>query len=171
MSRTRLRLPLRGICSILALSLASALVACGDSDLEAATAEVAAIEARVEQARAEVERADATASEADEAQERARATLEQAEQQLADARQRVDLQTGDATLFRNVQQQLLDEDDLEGVAVTARVKRRVVTLEGNVPNERLKQLAEQIASSTTGVASVVNQITIDVAAPPERRAD
>jgi osmotically-inducible protein OsmY len=139
---------------------------CGDDGLEAVSAQLTEIESEVDQARIEVERRDAEASQAGDALERAREALEEAEQRFADASERVAKAASDAVVFRAVQQRLLDDGDLEGVAISARVQRRTVTLEGSVPSEALKLRAQEVASGATGVETVINQITIDVAAPP-----
>ncbi len=155
-----------GLVFSLLMLAALAGAGCGDDGLEAVSAHLAEIESEVEQARMDVERSDAQASQAGDALERARASLEEAEQRLADARERVAKAANDAVVFRAVQRRLLDEEDLEGVAISARVQRRTVTLEGSVPNETLKKRAQEVASGATGVETVINQITVDVAAPP-----
>ncbi len=155
-----------GLVSSLLMLAALAGSGCGDDGLEAVSAQLAEIESEVEQARVEVERSDAEASKAGNALERAREALEEAEQRFADASKRVAKAASDAVVFRAVQQRLLDDGDLEGVAISARVQRRTVTLEGSVPNEALKKRAQGVASGATGVETVINQITIDVAAPP-----
>ena len=163
MQRTRSR---ASLLSCLLMLAALAGVGCGDDGLEAVSAQLAEIESEVEQARMEVERSDTEASKAGDALERAREALEEAEQRFADARKRVAKAASDAVVFRAVQQRLLDEADLEGVAISARVQRRTVTLEGSVPNELLKKRAQEVALDATGVETVINQITVDVAAPP-----
>ncbi len=163
MQRTHSR---AGLVSSLLMLAALAGAGCGDDGLEAVSAQLAEIESEVERARTEVERSDAQASQAGDALEQAREALEEAEQRLADARQRVAKAASDAAVFRAVQQRLLDEADLKGVAISARVQRRTVTLEGSVPNETLKKRAQEVASGATGVETVINQITVDVAAPP-----
>lgn len=155
-----------GLASSLLMLAVLAGSGCGDDGLEAVSAQLAEIENEVDQARIEVERRDAEASQAGDALERARETLEEAEQRFADARKRVAKAASDAVVFRAVQQRLLDDGDLEGVAISARVQRRTVTLEGSVPNELLKKRAQEVASGATGVETVINQITVDVAAPP-----
>jgi len=137
------------------------LAACGGDDgLEAASQELAQMEQKVQAAQAQVEAREAEARSAEDALKDARDVLAKAEKQLAEARARVAKQANDAVLFRNVQQRLLDDGKLRGVAVSARVQKRVVTLEGTVPSEELKTRAEQVAAQTTGVETVVNQIAV-----------
>ncbi len=155
-----------GLVSSLLTLAALVGAGCGDDGLEAVSVQLGEIESEVEQARVNVEQADAQASQAGDALERAREALGEAEQRLADARERVAKVASDAVVFRAVQQRLLDEGDLAGVAISARVQRRTVTLEGNVPNETLKKRAQEVASGATGVETVINQISVDVAAPP-----
>lgn len=150
---------------LVALATAFLLSACGGDDgLEAASEELSEIQEEVAEARAAVEERKAKADEAEEALEAARETLARAEAKLAEARADVAKAANDAVLFRTVQQRLLDDSRLEGVAISARVQKRVVTLEGSVPSEELKRRAEKVAADTTGVATVVNQITVQVAA-------
>lgn len=150
-----------------AVCAAAALGACAEDGLEAASQKLEAVQADVDRARAEMEAKDAVAAEAGEALERAREELERAEQRLADARERVEDETNDTALFRAVQRRLLDESDLDGVAITARVERRTATLDGTVPSPELKKLAEEIAKQTRGIETVVNRISVDVAAAAE----
>lgn len=148
-----------------ALATVLLLVACGgEDDLAAASAEVAQIEQEVAEARTAVEEAEAEAATANEVVVAARATLEAAEARLAGAREQVAKQANDAVVFHAVQRRLLDDSDLEGVAISARVQKRIVTLDGSVPNETLKKRAEEVAAGTTGVETVINQITVEVAA-------
>ncbi len=160
----RFLLPIPVLCAALCAAL---LLACGGDGLEAASQELEAIQAEVEQARAELRTREGEAQAATASLERAQANLERAEKRLVAARDRVEEATNDTVLFRAVQQRLLDESDLDGVAITARVERRTATLDGSVPHEKLKKLAEEIAQQTRGIETVVNRITVDVAAPGE----
>jgi len=146
---------------LLVVACALLVAACGgDGGLEAASEQLAQMEQKVEAARTRVEAREAEARSAEQALKEARDTLAQVEKQLADARARVAKQANDAVLFRSVQQRLLDDAKLRGVAISARVQKRVVTLEGSVPSEELKTRAEQVAAQTTGVETVVNQIAV-----------
>ena len=151
----------RSLCRALVLSAALLLfAACGDGGLEEATEQFEEMQARVAEARSRVEAHEAEAKRAEAALARSREELAAAEKRLAEARAAVAKEANDAVLFRTVQQRLLDDDDLEGSAVSARVQKRVVTLEGSVPSERMKERAEKIATETAGVETVINQISV-----------
>ncbi len=153
------------LLSFLALALALGLAACGGGDpLEEASAQVERVQRDVETARGLVERREEELEKAREALEEAREDLAEIETELADARQGVEEAVSDNDLFRAVQSALLEDAELEGHAISARVTQRVVTLEGTVPSEEVKSRAETIASQALGVATVVNQIRVE--APP-----
>jgi osmotically-inducible protein OsmY len=150
-----------------ALAFALALPGCGDggdADTETALtdaiAETERLAADVEAARAEVEREQ---SELDSA----RAQLAEAEKLLAEGEREVSRHASDPYLFRAVQRGLLEDAELDGLAISARVNQRVVTLEGAVPSAALRTRAEEIAAGTPGVLDTQNRISIDVAAAPE----
>jgi osmotically-inducible protein OsmY len=142
------------------VAAAALLAACGGGGLEEASEEQKAMQSKVAEARTRVEARQQEAEQAHRALEQARKDLEAAEQRLAAARAEVAKEANDAVLFRSVQQRLLDAGELEGVAISARVQKRVVTLEGSVPSETLKMRAEEIAANTTGVETVINQIAV-----------
>lgn len=136
------------------------LVACGDDGLERARERLAQMEARVERAREAYQERRREVDEAEGALEKARRELEEAEKRLAEARTEIAERADDALLFREVQRLLLEDDDLEQVAIAARVSERVVTLEGDVPTEALKKRAGEVAREVAGVERVVNRIAV-----------
>ena len=151
----------------LALAFTLGLAACGGGGgdaLEKASAKVERILQDVDAARGKVERREEELTKAREALEEARQELAEIETELAEARQNVEHAVSDNDLFRAVQSALLEDDELESHAISARVTQRVVTLEGSVPTEELKGRAEKIAAEALGVATVVNQIRIEAPA-------
>lgn len=167
MREIRRRMTIAGLAATVLLPLAL-LAGCGDDGLEKAREELARIETRVERAREAFEQRRREVDRAESALQQARRDLEKAEQQLAEARADIAERADDALLFREVQGRLLEHEDLEEVAISARVDDRVVTLEGSVPSESEKRLAGEIAREVAGVESVVNRIEIDVATPPAK---
>jgi osmotically-inducible protein OsmY len=133
----------------------------GDASLEEASAKVERVARDVDSARERVEQREGELKEAMEALEDARQELAAIETELAEARQSVEEAVSDTELFRAVQSALLEDRNLEGHAISARVAQRVVTLEGSVPSDELKGRAEQIAGEALGVATVVNQIRVE----------
>lgn len=146
------------------------LVACagGDDqpDLQEASAEVERVERDVEAARDRVAQRQEAVQEANVALEEAQRELAEIEAELSNARESVENAISDADLFRGVQSALLEDPSFQDLAISARVAQRVVTLEGLVPNETLKQTAEEIAAGTLGVATVVNQIRVETPEAP-----
>lgn len=147
----------------LALALAG-LAGCGGDDsaerLEKATR-------ALEKAMAQVEDAEAKAEARRQEVEEARKKLAKAEEDLSEARQRlekaraeVEADATDTLVFRSVQRRLLDDPELEGVAIVAQVQGGVVTLSGDVPDEGLRKRAVEIARATPGVARVQDRIRI-----------
>ena len=57
----------------------------------------------------------------------------------------------DAALFRSVQRRLLDDEELEDLAVAAEAAKGVITLRGTVPDQETRARAEEIARATPGV--------------------
>jgi osmotically-inducible protein OsmY len=143
-------------------------LACGSDPeeelLEASQAADAARE-RVESARKTVEARETEVKQAQERLTEARDALREAQKVVAEREQTVDRNATDAVLFRAVQKRLLEDRQLEDVAVAAKVTDGVVTLSGSVPNAKLSDRAALIASETPGVESVVNRIQVAVATP------
>lgn len=151
---------------LLALSLPATLIACGGDQvgLEEASETVERISQDVETARQKVTERETEFTAAQDQLNEARRELAEIEAELNEARSSVENAVSDADLFRTVQTALLEDDAFEDLVVSAHVAQRVVTLDGTVPSEELKQRAEETAAKTLGVATVVNQIR--VAAPP-----
>lgn len=152
------------------LGLALSLTACGGDDREArllaasqameeAQQEVDAAAATVEQRRAEVEdaRRELAAAEKE---------LAAARDRLAEARARVDADATDPLVFRSVQRRLLEDEALDGLAISAQVQSGVVTLTGAVPDTATRQRAVEIARGTPGVTRVADRIRIQRPASP-----
>jgi len=157
-----------------ALGLAAGLLAfgCGGPDPEQALAEAnRAVErsrAAVEKARGVVEEREAEVRAAQQELADARASLGQAEEELARHEAAVDRSATDTALFRAVQKQLLEDDELSGVGISASVSEGAVVLTGSVPNGKLRDRAVEVARETPGVTRVQSRIEVSVAArPPE----
>ena len=153
---------------LVALGTVLIALACGGSDPEA---DLEQASQALEEARAQVaegqEAVQELEGEVQEAQKRlteARAALREAEGELARRESAVDVSATDGVLFRSVQKRLLEDDDLSGVAIAARVSKGVVTLSGSVPNAKLGERALEIARATPGVGSVESRIEVQVAA-------
>jgi osmotically-inducible protein OsmY len=143
---------------------------CGESD---PIAEIAQANAAVVQARGAVDAAQEVVTERQtevaNAQTRlaeAQSDVRTAEQELARLEAAVDRDAVDTVLFREVQKRLLEDDALSNVAIAASVKNGVVSLSGNVDNERLRDRAVQVAGQPEGVERVESRIEISVSAPP-----
>jgi len=159
----------------LRVGLATALVAfaCGGSnpevDLEQASQAVEEARVQVEKARETVQQRESEAEEAQARLNEARSILREAEKEFAQREAVVNRSATDDVLFRAVQTRLLEDDDLSGVAIAARVSKGVVTLSGSVPKEKLRDRAVEVARKTPGVSSVESQI--EVPAAVEKKAD
>jgi chromosome segregation ATPase len=155
--------------------LAAALLALGCGDDEEARIrdlseeltnlreDLPALQARV----AERETAAKTAQ--DELAE-ARGALRKSESRIAEIQKEVGAHATDPLLFRMVQEQLLEDDDLEEVAISARVEHGVVTLSGVVPDAELSERAAKLAESVPGVVSVQNRIQVAAEKPAAQTA-
>ena len=165
MRRARIR-------AILVTVAAALSFACGGSDPEAELAEASeaadAARAEVETTRAAVEKREAEMKEAQQRLAEARAALLEAQQEFAKREQTVGRSATDAVLFRTVQKRLLEDGQLESVAIAANVTDGVVTLTGSVPNAGLSERAALIAGETPGVSSVTNRVRVAVSAAPKR---
>lgn len=147
----------------LALALALALGCGGDTREEklqearervnAAEERLAAAESRQEERRKELEEARQSFEAAQEKVAEARAELQKARRETA-------THASDALLFRSVQRRLLEDGELESVAVSASVEDGVVTLEGEVPSKAVRDRAVQVAKETAGVTEVVSRIRV-----------
>jgi len=152
------------------LLLAGALLAgCGDSEeakLAALTEELGTLREGLVETRAEVAEREAKAKAAQDSLAAARSEQRDAERRIAEIEKELGTHATDPVLFRMVQKQLLDDDDLEGVAISARVERGVVTLSGVVSEEKLRERAVKLAESVPGVVSVQDRIQIAGAKAP-----
>ena len=154
---------LRGAALVFALAVAGA-VGCGESDQEAAFRE--AIE-RLDDAREVVtgarEEVDAKTLALERSREElaeAQEALVRAEQGLAEARAGVGVLATDEVLFREVQTRLLDDEQLESLAIGARVEKGVVTLSGEAASQEQSERAAELADEIPGVLGVDNRISI-----------
>jgi len=147
------------------LATAFFALACGsdpEADLEEASRAVDDARAQVAKDRESVQ---ARESEVQEAQERlveARSALREAESELARRETAVDRSATDDVLFRTVQKELLEDDDLSKVAISARVSKGVITLSGSVPNEKLRDRALEVARAAPGATKVESRIAVQV---------
>lgn len=135
----------------------------GDSKEEAlkeATAAVVEKQKAVDQAREEVGARQAVVDEAQKELEEAKTELRTREQALREAKSHVGLRATDTALFRSVQRNLLEDEELESLAIAVRVSKSVVTLEGSVSEEDDRARAEEIARSTPGVVNLENLIEV-----------
>jgi len=146
------------------LLLAGALLAgCSDSDearIEELTKELGTLREGLVETRATVAEREATAKAAQDALAAARGEQREAEARIAEIEKELGTHATDPVLFRMVQKQLLDDDDLEDVAISARVERGVVTLSGVVEDEELRARAVKVAESVPGVVSVQDRIQV-----------
>ena len=146
------------------LFLAGALLAgCQDSEeakLADLTKELGTLRHGLTETRAEVGKREATAKAAQDALAAARSEQRDAERRIAEIEKELGSHATDPVLFRMVQKQLLDDDDLEDVAISARVERGVVTLSGVVSKKALSERAVKLAESVPGVVSVQDRIQI-----------
>ena len=150
-------------------TLILAAAGCGEDSqeqaLEEATAAVAGAREAVQEARQEVEARQQVADEARKELDAAKSELRIREQALREAESHVGLKATDAALFRSVQRRLLDDEELEDLAIAAEAAKGVITLQGTVPEPEARVRAEEIAGETPGVIAVENQI--EVVPPPE----
>jgi osmotically-inducible protein OsmY len=121
--------------------------------VESARKEVAENEARFE-------KASEAAREAEDDLGAARGKLDAAQSSLAGARAEVAKWADDASVFRVVQQRLLEDGELDDAAVSARVEQGVAVLEGNVATEAERDRAIAIARETPGIAEVQSRLTV-----------
>jgi osmotically-inducible protein OsmY len=155
----RIALSLGVACALLVL------LACGGTDpekqLRQASEEVAARTSVVEHARQELEQREQSLKEAEAEANRARQALRDAERRLEAARQEVAKHASDDVLFRTVQRRLLEDGKLQGVAIAAQVKNRVVTLRGSVEKAAQRDRALELARETPGVDGVESRIDVE----------
>ena len=89
-----------------------------------------------------------------------RQTAAAAQGQVAAAEAEVRLYATDEAVFREVQRRLLDDSKLLDTAVSVQVSQGVVTLTGSVTTAALRARAGELAKTSPGVVSVVNDVQV-----------
>ncbi len=143
---------------------------CGDSEearVAALSKELGSLRENLAETRASVAEREATAKTAQDSLAAARGEQRDSERRIAEVEKEIGTHATDPTLFRMVQTQLLDDDDLEDVAISARVERGVVTLTGVVSDEKLKERALKLAEGVPGVVSVQDRIQVATEKPED----
>jgi hyperosmotically inducible protein len=169
---SRLHLSVLSLAAPFALgALLAVTTGCGgesqEQALEEATAALVAEREAVQESREEVAARQETVDEAQGKLAAAKEELGIREKALREAEARVGLEATDATLFRSVQRRLLDDEQLEALAIAVQVKNGVVSLLGTVPDEKDRARAEEVARATPGVVTIDNQIKVTAA--PEKK--
>ena len=144
---------------------------CGESEeakIAKLTEELGKLRQSVTQTRSEVAQRETAAKAAQDALAKSRGELRDGEARIAEIEKELGAHATDPVLFRMVQKQLLEDDDLEDVAISANVQRGVVTLSGVVNNEKLRDRAVKLAEAVPGVVSVQDRIQV---APAEASGD
>jgi hyperosmotically inducible periplasmic protein len=141
-----------------------ALAGCGGNDeaarIEELSEELAVLREGLPALRARVAERETAAKSAQDELAEARDALHASESRIAEIQREVGAHATDPLLFRMVQQELLEDDDLEDVAISARVEHGTVTLSGVVPNAELGARAVELAESVPGVVSVQSRIQV-----------
>jgi osmotically-inducible protein OsmY len=162
--RSHARAWLRLAAALLCGALAAPLVGCGGDDeeerLEELSKELSSLRAGLAERRELVNEREATAKAAQDELAEARGKLLESEQRIAEIEKEIGAHASDPLIFRMVQKALLDDDDLEDVAISARVERGVVSLSGVVPEAKLRDRAVKVAQDVPGVVSVQNRIQV-----------
>ncbi len=157
----------------LTLGIALVLSACGGGDRSAedllSDAQAALRDAReaVLGANEALKERESVLDEAKKDVEAAREQVRAAQSELTSIEANVDLKATDGLLFRAIQRRLLDDERLEGAAVRVKVDKGVVTLQGEVPDGALRDVALEVARSVSGVASVDSQLNVAVSSEGE----
>ena len=97
--------------------------------------------------------AGSTAARADRATDKVETSVSNAANKTATA-------TEDAAITAKVKAAILAEPGLKSLQINVDTNDKTVTLTGNVDNADLKERAKQIASSTSGVKGVVDQLNV-----------
>jgi osmotically-inducible protein OsmY len=66
----------------------------------------------------------------------------------------------DDHIYDRVRLRLAGDRDVRGTAIEVKVENGVVTLSGQVQNEKARQRAAKLAKKEKGVKQVVNQLTV-----------
>jgi osmotically-inducible protein OsmY len=159
----RARAPARARFGALLLGVALA-VGCGGDDeaarIQELSEELSNLREGLPALRARVEERESKAKAAQDELAEARGALRTSESRIAEIQREVGQHATDPVLFRMVQQELLEDDDLEDVAISARVEHGAVTLSGVVPSAELGARAVELAESVPGVISVQSRIQV-----------
>jgi osmotically-inducible protein OsmY len=97
--------------------------------------------------------ADTTAAKVDRAADKVGATVSNAADKTATV-------TEDAAITAKVKAAILAEPGLKTLQINVDTNGATVTLSGTVDNADLRERAKQIATSTSGVKAVVDQLTV-----------
>ena len=97
--------------------------------------------------------ADSTAAKMDRTADKVGATVSNAADKTATVAE-------DAAITAKVKAAILAEPGLKSLAINVDTNGATVTLSGNVANADLKERAKQIASNTSGVKGVVDQLGV-----------
>jgi osmotically-inducible protein OsmY len=158
------RFRLRSLLLVLVLA-----AGCGGGDEEARLAklgkELGSLRESLAETRAQVTEREATAKAAQDALAEVRGQQRETERRIAEIEKELGAHATDPVLFRMVQKQLLEDDDLEEFAISARVERGVVTLTGVVKNAELRERAVKLAEAVPGVVSVQDRMQVSEAPP------
>ena len=90
----------------------------------------------------------------------ARRELDRKRNKIADASNKLQARATDVAVFRTLQQELLDSEELRSAAVSAQVSDGRVELRGTVPDEESRQRAIAIARSTARIQEVTSHLVI-----------
>jgi hyperosmotically inducible protein len=108
--------------------------------------------------------ADSTSAKVGRAADKMEAKVDQAADKVGAAMSNAADQTAvvadDAAITAKVKAAILAEPGLNSLQINVDTSSATVTLSGNVDNADLRDRAKQIASSTSGVKSVVDQLTV-----------
>lgn len=75
---------------------------------------------------------------------------------------RTDMPVNDSVLMDQVKRKILDTTELASATIEVNVNAGQVTLNGEVSNEAMRALAEQLAKQVKGVKTVINRIKVKV---------
>jgi osmotically-inducible protein OsmY len=140
------------------------VAACGDDEakrLAALGEELKTLRTSLADTRARVAEREQKAKVANDELASARAAQRETELRIAELEKQIGAQATDPVVFRMVQEALLDDDELEDVAISARVERGVVTLSGVVSEAEQRERAVKLAEGVPGVVSVQDRITVN----------
>ena len=77
----------------------------------------------------------------------------------------------DAWITAQVKSKLVGDREIRARDIDVDTRDGVVTLKGKILNEQLRQLAVVLSNRTEGVRQVVDQLQVQVASPPDARAN